>query len=111
MNETHQLPARFREVNLFRPDPCEETTTEMTETKQLANDDIELQIRRQAALKRRGGTQLKLAKLWERSPSFVSQLIKGTLRSHDFEKRFAIYVREPWDQLFTEAPVRQKSDD
>ena len=99
-------------VNLFMPAlATEETTIEMTEhTTQRVNTDVELRIRRQSALSRRGGTQLRLAAQWGRSPSFVSQLIKGTLRSHEFEKKFAMYVREPWDQLFTEAPIRTRSD-
>ncbi len=106
------LPGPGAWVNLFMPAlATEETTTEMTEqATQRANTDVELQIQRQSALKRRGGTQLRLAAQWERSPSFVSQLIKGTLRSHEFEKKFAMYVREPWDQLFTEAPIRSRSD-
>lgn len=105
------LPSPDARVNLFMPTHDIEETTEMTEsTTQLANTDVELQIRRQSALTRRGGTQLRLAGQWDRSPSFVSQLIKGTLRSHDFEKKFAIYVREPWDRLFTETAVRGRSD-
>ena len=105
------LPAFDARVNLFMPTHDIEETIEMTEsTTQLTNTDLELQIRRQSALRRRGGTQLRLAKQWGRSPSFVSQLIKGTLRSHDFEKRFSIYVREPWSRLFTEAAVRGRTD-
>lgn len=106
------LPGPDARVNLFMPSlATEETTTEMTEqTTQQLNTDVELRIRRQSALSRRGGTQLRLAAQWKRSPSFVSQLIKGTLRSHEFEKKFAMYVREPWEQLFTEAPIRTRSD-
>jgi len=70
------------------------------------NDDVELQIKRSAALKRKGITQRKLAQDWERSQSFVCQMVAGTLRSHRYERKFAELVGIPWEKLFTTASIR-----
>ncbi len=110
---TYPVPLPFLliepiEVNLFRPGDNNERESEDMGKTVKPNDHIERRIARQNALQLQGKSQLELAAAWDKSPSFVSQLLRGTLRSREYETLFAQLVGIKWATLF--APGRSRRD-
>lgn len=57
-------------------------------------------ILRTTAMMNRGIRQVDLARKWRRSQAFVSQLLRGKVRSEKYERKFAKLVRVAHCRLF-----------
>lgn len=60
----------------------------------------EMFIERSNAMMRKNLRQTDVAKRWRRSQAFVSQLLRGKVRSDEFEAKFAKLVGVPRYKLF-----------
>ena len=83
-------------INIIQP--CEYAG----ETMPLRGPTDELTILRKTAMMRCNLRQTDIAKRWQKSQSFVSQLIRGRVRSKAHERKFARLVGMPHKTLFPE---------
>jgi transcriptional regulator with XRE-family HTH domain len=70
----------------------------------------EYELRRKMELKRKGVTQSDLAKEWNTSQPFVSRLLSGDFRSHQYEEALAKKLGMDVTKLFAPLQFRDLED-